>query len=395
MKMSTTTMHMEGIRGEAVPRDTGLTGRVIVTWSVAGGLLTGGFLVAAMTLTGRLSGNALLMTAAVLYVAGAILGFGHGAVLGYLGRPADVTARQALGRIGMAALYAIPAVIIGFLAAGWIAMTSMALYLGRTLPLAGVAVGWTVGAVMVVAAALSGATALRNAYARWADRRLGTALVTAAFAALLVLFLADRPELWGTRFRVTEVGAVLLAAIGALWIAGPLVTVALALARRLPTAHPLTGFDVAPRALAGIGIGLLAGVVLGVMAVPFQKAAFASAAVGPLGSLVHVASRALVDEVLLRLVVVTGAAWALVRWNGTPAPRAAVSAVVLAAVVQAILYMPGVSAIGFPTFTAAAGYMAMTVVLPALVFGTLYWKRGFATALVAHATALLAVTLMI
>jgi hypothetical protein len=44
-------------------RDTGLMGRVIVSWTVAGGLLVGGFLVAGMTLAGKLSGNALLMTA--------------------------------------------------------------------------------------------------------------------------------------------------------------------------------------------------------------------------------------------------------------------------------------------------------------------------------------------
>jgi hypothetical protein len=91
----------------------------------------------------------------------------------------------------------------------------------------------------------------------------------------------------------------------------------------------------------------------------------------------------------------TGIVWALVRFYATPGPRAAIAAVAVAAVVQMMLYAPGVSAIGFPTFTAAAGYMALTVALPAMVFGALYWKRGFATAVLAHASALLAVALMI
>jgi hypothetical protein len=394
--MTTMAMDLDGTRGEAVvARDTGLTGRVIVTWSVAGGLLVGGFLVAGMTLAGRLSANALLTTAGVLYTMGALIGFAHGAALGFFGRPAVQTAKQALGKIGMAAMYAVPALILGFLAAGWIAMTAMALYLERALPLVGVGLGWLVGVVMVVLAAASGFEALRNAYARWEDRRLGTALVAATFTALLVLLLADRPELWGTRLRVTEIGAILLAAVGAFWVAGPVVTLALHLVRRMPSARTL-GFGRAPRTYVSIAIGLGAGLALGLLALPFHKAAFTTAAaVGPMGSVVHVLSRALVDEVLLRLFLVTGVVWMLVRWNATSAPKAALVAVLLAALVQAVLYLPGVNGIGFPTFGASAGFMAMTVVLPALAFGAIFWKRGFATALLAHATALLAVTFMI
>jgi hypothetical protein len=63
--------------------------------------------------------------------------------------------------------------------------------------------------------------------------------------------------------------------------------------------------------------------------------------------------------------------------------------------VQAVLYLPGVTAIGFASATTTAAYLAVTVLLPAMVFGVLYWKRGFATALLAHATALLAIMLMI
>jgi hypothetical protein len=393
--MTTMTTNLNSTLDQAVvSRGVGLTGRVLVSWTVAGGLLLGGFLLAGMTLAGRLSANALLMTAGLLYVAGAVLGFTHGAVLGFFGRPADMTAKQAIGRIGMAALYAVPAMTVGFLAAGWIAMTVLAIYLGRTLPLVGVGVGWVVGAVLVATAGVYGVKALSNAYARWEDRRLGTLLVAGTFAALLVLFLADRPELWGTRLVVTEVGAVLMAAIGALWIAGPIVTLALFLARRLQL--PVLRLELTPRTYTSMAIGLAAGVVLGVVALPAHQAAFAAGATaGPAGMVVHAVSRALVDEVLLRLFLVTGVIWMLVRYFATPGPRAAVAAVGIAALVQMALYAPGVSAIGFSTGVAAGGYMALTVLLPAMVFGALYWKRGFATALVAHATALLAVALMI
>jgi hypothetical protein len=394
--MTTTMQNLNETRalGTTVERDIGLPGRVVVTWTLGGGLVVGGFLVAGMTMAGRLSGSGLLLAASALYVIGALLGFGHGAVLGFFGRPADVTAREALRRITLAALYAVPALIVGFLAAGWIAMTSIAFYIGRPLPLIGAAIGWLVGLGIVTHAALTGAGALRNAYARWPERRLGTALVATTFAALLVLFLADRPELWGLRLRVTEVGAILLAAVGAFWIAGPVVTIALRLRRRLQGAPAMQ--PERARVLAGIALGLTAGAVLGVLAVPFKQAAFVAAPdLGTLGGAVLVVSRALVDEVLLRLFLVTGTVWALVRWHGTPRNVAAVYAVVAAAVVQVALYLPGVTAIGFPSTAATLAYLAATVALPALVFGVLFWKRGLATAFVAHATALVAIALMI
>jgi hypothetical protein len=395
--MTNTMLTQAAAPGTEVERDTGLMGRVIVTWTVAGGVAVGGFLVAGMTLGGKLSGGGLMLAAASLYVIGGLLGFMHGAALAFFGRPADMTPREAAGRFGMATLYAIPALIVGFLATGWIAMSAVVLYIGKPLPLVLAGVGWVVGAGLVLAAAANGLTALQNAYARWPERRLGTLLVAGTFAALLILFLADRPELWGMRLRVTEVGAVLLAAVGAFWIAGPAVTVALALRRRLQGSEAVSpAVEKAPRLVASAAMGLAAGAVLGVLAVPFHQAAFTNpAAVGTVGGAVLVASRALVDEVLLRLFLVTGVAWALTRWSGTTRPMAAVYAVLAAAFVQLVLYLPGVNAIGFATTGAAAAYLAATVALPALVFGFLFWKRGLGTALVAHATALVALALMI
>jgi hypothetical protein len=385
--------------GTTVARDIGLVGRVVVSWTVAGGMALGGFLVAGMTLAGKLSGSGLLMAAAALYVIGGMLGFVHGAALGFFGRPEGVTAREAAGKVGMAALYSLPALIVGFLAAGWVAMTSMALYLGKPLPLAGVAVGWVVALILALVAVVSGWTALRNAYARWPERRLGTVLVAATFTALLVLLLADRPELWGMRLRVTEVGAVLLAAVGAFWVAGPAVTLALMFRRRLMAGRVtmvLPAAERAPRVLASAAMGLAAGAILGVLAVPFHQAAFAGTPdVGTVGGAVLVVSRAVVDEVLLRLFLVTAMVWGLVRWHNVPASVAAAYAVAAAAVVQVLVYLPGVNAIGFATTATVAAYLAATVALPAVVFGVLFWKRGIGTALVAHATALVALALII
>lgn len=382
---------------EPLPRGIGLPGRVAVTWATAGGLLVGGFLVAAMTLAGRLSGSGLLVTSAGLFVIGAALGFVHGGVLGWLGRPKEMSKRATAGALGRAALYALPAVTVGWIVAGWIAMTVVALYTGEVLPLVAAGGAWLVGIALVGWAGVEGWRAVRLAYARWPQARLGTALVAAAYGALLVLFLVDRPVVWGLELRVTEVGAVLLAGLVALWVVGPAVTAALTVAERLrvPALAPRTG----TAGVAGtLALGVVVGLLLGLLALPFYGPPFgvpaAGAAAGVAGTAALAASQALLDEVLLRLVLVSGAAWALLRWYRVSHRGAALAAVVLAAAVQVGLYLPGALAIGFPSLLTTVGFLLVVVALPALAFGALYWTRGFGTAVLAHATALLAVALM-
>jgi hypothetical protein len=398
--MSTTTGNPTSpIPGMAVERDTGLPGRVIVSWTLAGALVVGGFLVAAMTLAGRMSGSGLMLTSAALYAIGAGLGLAHGIALAYFGRPAGTDIHAVWARIGMGVLYAVPALLVGFLVAGWIAMTSLALYLGTVLPIAGAAAGWLVGIAILMIAAAQGWQALLQAYARWPEKKLGTLLVAAVFAALLVVLLSARPEIWGLRIRVTPSIAVLLAFLGAFWVTGPAVTVALWLRR------PAQSGAGTPESRAGAGgrrmavdlaTAAVAGAALALVALPFQQAAFSLAATGSaLMVVADVTSRALVDGVLLRLCVITFAAWALASWYGVPSRRAMVYAVVLAAAAQALLYLPGALAIGFPGQAPLMAYVAATVLLPGLVLGALFATRGLPAAVLAHATALLLVALLV
>ncbi|NIP83154.1 MAG: hypothetical protein GWM90_29555, partial [Gemmatimonadetes bacterium] len=104
--------------GRTLTRGLGEPGKLAVSWGAAGGILVGGFLVAAMTLTGQLSGHALLLTCTGLFVVGAVLGFIHGAILGWMGRPKEASRRSALGSLAMGAAYAIPALLVAWLVAG-------------------------------------------------------------------------------------------------------------------------------------------------------------------------------------------------------------------------------------------------------------------------------------
>ena len=386
-----TTESLDPNSGQTVTAGIGLPGKVAVAWSAAGGILIGGFLVAAMTLTGQLSGHALLLTCTGLFAVGAVLGFVHGAVLGWMGRPEGTTRRSAATGLAMAAVYAIPALLVSWLIAGWIAMTSVALYAGKTGAMIGCGVAWLVGIGLVALAAENGWRALRHAYAGWSNARVATLIVAALFGGLLAVFLAEQPQLWGLELRVTPVGAVLLALAATLWLAGPMVTVSLGLLDRLPTPRPAKAFGGKGNAVVSISIALVVGVVMALIALPFYGA---TTGVHPTG-IAAALSTALVDEVLLRLFLMTGIAWLLLRELEVSAGRAAAIAVVVTAGVQGLIYLPGVMEIGFPSALTAAGFLTVTALVPAVAFGWLFWKRGFGSALVAHATALGALVLMV
>ncbi len=376
--------------GIGLGRGLAKPGRTAISWAIGGAVGLGGVVVGLEALTGNLSGNGLIVTAFGLFAIGAILGFLHGAVLGVMGRPADMTWRQAARSLVLAALYAIPALTVSFLVAGWIALTPVALYTGKVFPLVLAGVAWLVGAVLISGAALEGWQALRRGYARWAEKRYGTLLVAATFAALLVLFLADRPQLWGSQLRLTEVGAVLLALSLTLWLVGPLVTLALRTVGMVRV--PGAVFDTPRRALPGVLLGLAAGVVVGLAAVPY--AVVPATPAGPAGAVVLSVSAALFNEVLLRLFLVTTIAAAIIRFYSVRRNEAIAIAVVAAAAVEVMLHLPGVMMIGFPTTLGAAAFLLTAVVLPAIVFGFLFWKRGLTTAVIAHATALVAIALL-
>lgn len=397
--MTIKMMTEERPTGGELTRSIGLPGRIAVTWALAGGLLLGGFLVAGMSLAGRLSGGGLLVTSAGLFVIGAALGYLHGAVLGFVGRPADMTRSQALQKVALGAVYALPVLALGWILAGWVCMAPVARYLGRTLPLIGVGCAVVVGVIGLGFAAVYGWRGMRNAYARWPERRVGTVLVFATYAALLVLFLADRPELWGSELRVTETGAVLLASMVTFWMVGPGVTLALAALRRLALPMPALEVSDGRGLVTAIGVGLATGGVLALLALPFQGAPYGAhtfaAEAGTVGTVLLGLGAALFNEVLLRLVLVTAVAAFVLRRMGADRLEAGAAGVVAAAVVQVLLYLPAVVDVGFASSIAAAGYVILGVMLPALVFGFLYWTRGLGTAVVAHATALVVLALMV
>jgi hypothetical protein len=387
--MSTTTMNQKIDR--PLRAGVGAVGKVAVSWAVGGGILVGGVLVAAMTLAGQLSGFGLLLTATGLFAVGAGLGFIHGAVLGWIGRPTSMTRREALGSLGMGAVYAIPAVLMSWLVAGWIAMTAVALYSGKVAGLIGSGVAWLIGAALLVLAAEQGWSAVRRLYASWSNARVASLLVAGLYGGLLAVFLAERPMLWGLPVQVTPVGAVLLATAVTLWLAGPVVALSLSLLDRLPARRPAVAFGGRREAMLSVALAVGVGVVLALIALPFYGGTYGLATGGVAG----VVSKALADEIFFRLFLVTAVAWIGLREFGFTEGKAVGVAVAVAAVAQVLVYLPGVLAVGFPSMTTLLGFVAVTALVPAVAFGLLFWQRGFGTAVVAHATAIAVLFLIV
>jgi len=188
----------------------------------------------------------------------------------------------------------------------------------------------------------------------------------------------------------------LLALSLTLWLVGPLVTIALKQIQRI--ALPGPAFETSRGVVPGVVVGLVAGGVLGLIALPFASAKYGvpvtGESAGPLGMITLALSAALVNEVLLRFIVVTAVAALVLRWHKAHREEAAIVAIAIATVVQVLLYLPAVLTIGFPNALSGIAFVVVAVALPAAVFGVLFWKRGLATAVLADAAALVALALL-
>ncbi len=143
------TAYAESTR--TVTRELGITGKLIVGGTVSTGLLLGGFVVAAMTLAGRMNGAALLPTSIGLFLVGAAAGLLVSLAVGLIGRDEGLGWGEAVRDAAKGVLYAIPTCLVGAMLAGWMGMVVIGLYLGSMLPLVGSAIAALAAAAIMAA----------------------------------------------------------------------------------------------------------------------------------------------------------------------------------------------------------------------------------------------------
>ncbi len=383
-------------------RGLDLPAAVAISWSLAGGMLLGGATVVALILTNQMSGHLLLLASATLFAIGAVLGIVHGVILGIVGRPEGTTPRQAWSAMVHGLLYLVPALLLGWLTAGWVAAMPIALGGGHVVAAVISAFAWIGMLLTVYFAGSTGLHALTLAYRRWPDRVPGTVMVGATLAALLVAFAVERPTLWFTDVRLTLPGAVALAFAATFWFYGPIITVSLSVLRKVlplfPAGRVLDRMHAWRGILARVGIALAVGVAIALLAIPFHKGALGLPTdverFGFVAAMGKAVADAVADELLMRLFVFTAALAIAVRYLPNEKPWAVALAVGVATVADLLLHWPSVSALGLPGVPMIVAYAVARMAIPAILFGYLYWRRGLGTALAAHAAAGAAVGLL-
>lgn len=379
----------------SVPRrGVELPAAVAIAWSLAGGMLLGGAAVVGLIATGRMGSSLMLTASASLFAVGALVGLLHGVVLGLFGRAEGTSAADAGRAMAHGLLYLVPALLLGWLTAGWMAALPVALA-GRHVIATGVSlVAWAAMLVTVFFALRTGLRAAGLAYRRWPQHVVGTALVVAVLVTLAARFALHPPTLWPTDRRLAGLGAMILALACTFWLFGPVITVGLWLADRVRPG--LCAFE-RPSSLtwkrlgAGAGVPVAAGLVLALIALPFHLGTVRLPSeierFGFVAAMAVVLSRALTAELFMRLFALTLAFVVATRFLPRSGIGTAAVAIVAAAMLDLAIQSTGIPALGLPGAVSVTAYAVVRFLIPALVFGYLFWRRGLVAAIGAHVAA--------
>lgn len=203
-------------------RQLGVEGRLVIAFTMTGGMIVSGLLVASATISGHMSPNGALSTTCLLFAAGTVLGWLHAVLLGYAGRPEGETCGDAVRNILFGGVCSLPALLVALLAAAGIALSGIVVRSGGLLAIVAATFCWVTGLAICLWAASVTLEAYRNALVRYPEARLGSVLLGVLLFVLLVLFERTHPEIWGTNYRVTPIGAAILALGVTVWIGAPL-----------------------------------------------------------------------------------------------------------------------------------------------------------------------------
>lgn len=232
---------LPGLR-ELTPSHLGLVGQTSASWGVAGGLVAT-LLVCAHIAVGGLSSSVGFLTASLFFVVGATAGFLHGALLAYLGRPADVSRRTALARLLLGAGYSVPTLTVGWLVAMLLVLSALSFTAERYMAFLVTVPAWIGAAALLGWAGVETRLTLQHLHRRWPGDRALLMTLLLAFLALMPAFIVTRPEIWIIGVRPSPTAAAIMALAATTWIVGPLLAfagLALRAWRHAHTAPPST-----------------------------------------------------------------------------------------------------------------------------------------------------------
>lgn len=204
-------------------RALGVEGRIVIAFTMAGGLIVSGLSVATAAMVNSIAPGVVLSATIMLFIAGSMLGWAHAVILGYAGRAPTTDRRDVVRHILVAGLWALPAQLVALFAAAGIAFSATIVRSGSIAAWPLAILCWLVGIGVCVWAVIVGAEAISNAFVRYPEARTSSLVLVAVLAVLLVAFERVHPAIWGTDLHVRDIGAAMLAFGATFWIGAPVV----------------------------------------------------------------------------------------------------------------------------------------------------------------------------
>jgi len=231
---SSLARHLTRTFGELFLAQPGAPGRLMLSWTMAGGVGGGGVLIGALALVGLVQPGVHLFAAQALFVVGVVLGFVHAAVLGIVGRPACLTVGGASWRSAAAGLICIPALVMAWIITAGMTLSAALLTSFSPSWLMAALVSWAAGLTLCGWALVEGSGATRRALSRLApDFGTVSAMSVLAVGVLGGALFWRPPEALGFDLRFAPFVAVVVGIGVACSFGMPLVCTLHAIKRRM------------------------------------------------------------------------------------------------------------------------------------------------------------------
>ncbi len=222
-------------------------GRLLLSWTMAGGIGAGGVLIGGLALAGVVQPGVHLFAAQALFVVGALAGLAHASALSIAGRPECLTVGGACWRSALAGLFCVPALAVAWVVTAGMTRSAGLLTSWDTSWLIVAVAAWAVGLALCVWAAVEGWQATRRVLSRWApDLGAGSVLVVLTVGILGAALFWHPREALGFDLQLVPFAAVLLGIGAACSLGLPLVCTLHAVRRRLVPDKPEVGSESEP-----------------------------------------------------------------------------------------------------------------------------------------------------
>lgn len=231
---SSLARHVTHVFGEVFLARPGAPARLLLSWTMAGGIAGGGVLIGAFALAGLVEPGAHLFAAQALFLVGAVGGLVHAAALGIVGRPDGLTIGGVCWRLAIASPFVIPAAALaGLITAGM--MLSAALLTSWEVSWLVVALlSWAVGLALCAWAGIEGARAVRRFLSRWAPSfGAGSAMAVLTVGIVGALLFWRPPEVLSFDLQLAPFAAAVAGVCTACSVGLPLVCSLHVVGRRL------------------------------------------------------------------------------------------------------------------------------------------------------------------